>query len=180
MVPPTSKTIVRPAVGALTMPYFNEPGTVPLRSKARLVTRYTSPPRPPVALAPGPSAPGNAGMAARAVAAAAKMMAKVAMRVISGVSKWFQRARKILHSADFWSGARCAPERTNAQRAAPFGKLGTVGFVLNDFFCARSRLLSTVANEDCDRARAHLRASRPVRTKLAGPSSSRPLPILGG
>jgi hypothetical protein len=39
---------------------------------------------------------------------------------------------KILHSSDFCSGARCAPERTKAQRAAPFGKLGIIGFVLHD------------------------------------------------
>jgi hypothetical protein len=33
---------------------------------------------------------------------------------------------KILHSGDFWSCARCAPERTKAQRAAPFGKVANI------------------------------------------------------
>jgi hypothetical protein len=42
------------------------------------------------------------------------------------------RAEKNLKSADFRSCARCAPERTKAQRAAPFGNLGAIGFVLND------------------------------------------------
>ena len=42
------------------------------------------------------------------------------------------RREKILHSEDFWSGARCALERANAQRAAPFGRPGIIGFVLND------------------------------------------------
>jgi hypothetical protein len=33
----------------------------------------------------------------------------------------------------FFDAARCAPHRAKAQRAAPFGKLGTIGFVLHDY-----------------------------------------------
>src|SRR5690242_6483015 len=46
----------------------------------------------------------------------------------------FQAVEEFLHSSDFCLGARCAPERAKAQRAAPFGKLETIGFVLYDFF----------------------------------------------
>jgi hypothetical protein len=42
------------------------------------------------------------------------------------------RLEKYLLLSDLWFCARCAPERSEAQRAAPFGKLGTIGFVLND------------------------------------------------
>src|SRR3954470_12677856 len=41
-------------------------------------------------------------------------------------------AQKILHSSNFRSRARCAPGDAKAQRAAALGKLGTIGFVLND------------------------------------------------
>jgi hypothetical protein len=43
------------------------------------------------------------------------------------------QSAKFSFAADFVSRARCAPHRAKAQRAAPFGKLGTIGFVLHDF-----------------------------------------------
>jgi hypothetical protein len=45
---------------------------------------------------------------------------------------------EIFVATDFWLPARCAPQRAKAQRAAPFGKLGTIGFVLH-VFSSRAR-----------------------------------------
>jgi hypothetical protein len=40
--------------------------------------------------------------------------------------------QRISACTDFPVSARCAPHRAKAQRAAPFGKLGAIGFVLHD------------------------------------------------
>ena len=54
------QTVVRPLAGAVETASANEP----LPDALRFVTMYTSPPRPPVAWDPYPSAPGNAGSCA--------------------------------------------------------------------------------------------------------------------
>jgi hypothetical protein len=46
---------------------------------------------------------------------------------------------KILHSSNFWSGARCAPGRTKAQRVAPIGSLGGSWLRFERFVVARHR-----------------------------------------
>jgi hypothetical protein len=56
------------------------------------------------------------------------------MRLLNWVRFFSWRSRrprvlaleKILKSEGFWFRARCAPERTKAQRAAPFGKLENI------------------------------------------------------
>src|SRR5262245_17212515 len=60
IVPETRNKIVRGPV-AVVMPLRSEPAPVLFV----LVTKYRSPPRPPTALAPNPSAPGNARAARR-------------------------------------------------------------------------------------------------------------------
>jgi hypothetical protein len=46
--------------------------------------------------------------------------------LLAHLASWHFGAEKILKSEDFCLGARCAPERAKAQRAAPFGRLGRV------------------------------------------------------
>src|ERR1041384_276539 len=83
MVPEVVKTIVRGPL-AERMPSRNEPGPESLR----LVTSYTSPPRPPLASRPNPSAPGKAGtsFSGAAVAAMASKRTRVKINAVPDVS----------------------------------------------------------------------------------------------
>src|SRR3954447_19347276 len=62
-----------------------------------------------------------------------------------------------LRSADFGPAARCAPRDSKAQRAAAFGKLGMIGFVLHDCKlrgCAARISRGTTRMPSCARRRA--------------------------
>ena len=71
--------------------------------------------------------------------------------------------------ADFSFGARCAPHRANAQRAAPFGNVGIIGFVLHDLQ-SRGSPARIHSYRHCLRSDARTRARRPApdcRTDLS-------------
>lgn len=72
MCPLTPKTIVRPAVGTVLIASANDPAP----EVFKFVTIYTSPPRPPSARPPYPSAPGNAGICAMDAAERHEAMVK--------------------------------------------------------------------------------------------------------
>ena len=90
MKPLTAKTIVRPSGGTVRMASWNEPGP----SRLRLVTRNTSPPRPPVEDAANPSAPGKAGTVSPPVAGAGCIGTIAnAARGMARMRRWWRRLR---------------------------------------------------------------------------------------
>src|SRR5689334_8991519 len=84
-----------------------------------------------------------------------------------------------LNSSDFPLPARCAPHRAKAQRAAPFSKLGTIGFVPHDLLslrrAARIRRLAlelrTIAGAQL--CRTAVTTGARSRHNLMGPPQSR-------
>src|SRR4051812_38374420 len=89
-------------------------------------------------------------------------------------------SQKILSSADFCLGARCAPGDANAQRAASFGRLGTIGFVLNDWW-SRANAAPIPRGRQGLRSMPRAGARRSAHVDMVRLSFiMRPLPILGG